>query len=53
MFARHKPDYGLRHLITHKIPTQGHPIRKSPYENPYHLRSWLDGQIKEMETQSN
>ncbi|KAK2726141.1 hypothetical protein QYM36_000559 [Artemia franciscana] len=34
-----------------KIPTKGPPIRKKPYKTPYHLRSWVDKQIKDMETQ--
>jgi hypothetical protein len=44
-------DYGLTHLITHKIPTRGSPITKSPYKTPYHLKQWLDDQIKEIEEQ--
>jgi hypothetical protein len=50
-FARHKSDYGLTHLITHKISTEGPPIKKSPYKTPYHLKPWLESQIKEMEDQ--
>jgi hypothetical protein len=50
-FARHKADCGLTHLINHKIPTQGPPIKKSPYKTPYHLKPWLNDQIKEMEEQ--
>jgi hypothetical protein len=51
MLARHKANYGLTHLITHKILTKGPPIKNSLYKTTYYLRSWLDNQIKVMEEQ--
>jgi hypothetical protein len=34
-----------------KITTQGPQIKKSSYKTPYHLKPWIDDQIKEMEEQ--
>ena len=50
-FRQTQSDYGLTHLIKHKIPTEGPLIRKQPYKTPYHLLLWLDVQIKDMEKQ--
>ena len=41
---RHKSNYGLTHLITNKIPTEGPPIRRATIKNivSFTIRGWMN-----------